>query len=156
MGDVVFVELPSADAEVKRGGEFTTLPGPSIARCREYRSDAGMCTSDQIGSVESVKAASDIYAPVSGIVQSVNKELDDTPSLLNKSPEDKGKLWLRQAFLSRLTQRFSIHQAGFAKSSLAIRRKSRPFSAKRRTKLTVRDRNTKCVKLYPFTARRGA
>lgn len=46
--------------------------------------------SDSIGAVESVKAASDIYAPVSGIVTSVNETLGDKPSLLNKAPQGDG------------------------------------------------------------------
>lgn len=66
LGDVVFVELPSAGSEIAQG--------------------------DQIGAVESVKAASDIYAPVSGIIEEINETLGDQPSLLNKSPEDEG--WL--------------------------------------------------------------
>jgi len=66
LGDVVFVELPKVGHEIKAG--------------------------DEIGAVESVKAASDIYAPVSGVVEEVNEQLDQTPSLLNKSPEDEG--WL--------------------------------------------------------------
>ncbi|KAI0734543.1 glycine cleavage H-protein-domain-containing protein [Fomitopsis betulina] len=66
LGDVVFVELPTEGTEVSQG--------------------------DQIGAVESVKAASDIYAPVSGVVEEVNSKLADQPGLLNKSPEDQG--WL--------------------------------------------------------------
>jgi len=66
LGDVVFVELPTEGTEVVQG--------------------------DQIGAVESVKAASDIYAPVSGVVEEVNSKLADQPGLLNKSPEDQG--WL--------------------------------------------------------------
>jgi len=66
LGDVVFVELPAEGKAIKAG--------------------------EQIGAVESVKAAADIYAPVSGIVQEVNAALGSEPSLLNKSPEDKG--WL--------------------------------------------------------------
>ncbi|KDQ11619.1 hypothetical protein BOTBODRAFT_177226 [Botryobasidium botryosum FD-172 SS1] len=66
LGDVVFVELPSAGSEIKQG--------------------------DQIGAVESVKAASDIYAPISGIIEEINETLGDQPNLLNKSPEDEG--WL--------------------------------------------------------------
>jgi len=66
LGDVVFVELPTEGTEVSKG--------------------------DQIGAVESVKAASDIYAPISGTVEEVNTGLADQPGLLNKSPEDKG--WL--------------------------------------------------------------
>jgi glycine cleavage system H protein len=66
LGDVVFVELPSVGTEVKQG--------------------------EQIGAVESVKAASDIFAPVSGVIEAINEELTQQPGLLNKSPEDKG--WL--------------------------------------------------------------
>ncbi|EDR15016.1 uncharacterized protein LACBIDRAFT_300719 [Laccaria bicolor S238N-H82] len=66
LGDVVFVELPALGTEVKQG--------------------------DQIGAVESVKAASDIYAPVSGTIEEINETLSSEPGLLNKSPEDKG--WL--------------------------------------------------------------
>lgn len=66
LGDVVFVELPSVGTEVKQG--------------------------DQIGAVESVKAASDIYAPISGKIEAVNEELNSQPGLLNKSPEGDG--WL--------------------------------------------------------------
>jgi len=72
LGDVVFVELPSEGTEVKKG--------------------------DQIGAIESVKAASDIYAPVSGIVEEVNKALDDQPSLMNKLEEETG--WLCKVKLS--------------------------------------------------------
>lgn len=66
LGDVVFVELPKVGDEVAQG--------------------------DQIGAVESVKAASDIYAPVSGVVEEINELLNSEPGLLNKSPEDAA--WL--------------------------------------------------------------
>jgi len=66
LGDVVFVELPTVGAEFAKG--------------------------DLIGAVESVKAASDIYAPLSGKVLEVNQKLNDEPGLLNKSPEGEG--WL--------------------------------------------------------------
>jgi len=73
LGDVVFVELPAVGTKVEQG--------------------------DQIGAVESVKAASDIYAPVSGTVKEVNEALSSEPGLLNKSPEDKG--WLCRIELSK-------------------------------------------------------
>ncbi|KAH9029212.1 glycine cleavage H-protein-domain-containing protein [Lactarius hengduanensis] len=73
LGDVVFVELPEKGVTIKQG--------------------------ETVGAVESVKAASDIYAPVSGDVVRINKELGDQPSLLNKSPEDDG--WLFQLKLSK-------------------------------------------------------
>lgn len=66
LGDVVFVELPAVGAEMKKG--------------------------DLIGAVESVKAASDIYAPLSGKVVEVNDKLNSEPGLLNKDPEGEG--WL--------------------------------------------------------------
>jgi len=45
---------------------------------------------DTVGAVESVKAASDIYSPVTGTIAEVNEALSDKPSLLNKSPEKEG------------------------------------------------------------------
>ncbi|CAI2184443.1 13763_t:CDS:2, partial [Funneliformis geosporum] len=61
LGDVVFVEVPEVGKVVKKSGF--------------------------IGAVESVKAASDIYAPVSGKVTESNDKLTDEPGLINKSPE---------------------------------------------------------------------
>ncbi|EIM92980.1 uncharacterized protein STEHIDRAFT_165153 [Stereum hirsutum FP-91666 SS1] len=66
LGDVVFVELSEQGSSVGQG--------------------------DNIGAVESVKAASDIYSPVSGTIEDINSQLSSEPSLLNKSPEQKG--WL--------------------------------------------------------------
>jgi len=60
MGDIVFVELPSI------GDEFTE--------------------GDIICTVESVKAVSDVYSPVSGVVQNVNEALEDAPELVNQDP----------------------------------------------------------------------
>ena len=64
LGDVVFVELPEVGTQLKKGEAF--------------------------GSVESVKAASDIYMPLSGEVVEINNELEDHPELLNESPYEKG------------------------------------------------------------------
>ncbi|MES2625126.1 MAG: glycine cleavage system protein GcvH [Pseudomonadota bacterium] len=64
LGDVVFVELPELNSEISAG--------------------------DEISIVESVKTASEIYAPVSGEVLAVNETLKDTPELINSSPYDKG------------------------------------------------------------------
>lgn len=47
--------------------------------------------------MESVKAASDIYAPVAGIVEEINEALNDQPSLLNKDPEGKGEFWFHHS-----------------------------------------------------------
>lgn len=66
LGDVVFVELPKSGADVKAGQEVAV--------------------------VESVKAASDIYSPVSGTIVEVNDTLKDKPELLNSSPLGEG--WL--------------------------------------------------------------
>ena len=44
---------------------------------------------DSFGSVESVKAASDVYAPVSGTIVEINEELEDQPELVNSSAEDE-------------------------------------------------------------------
>lgn len=64
LGDVVFVELPE--------------PGTVVA--------AG----DGIAVVESVKAASDIYAPAAGTIEAVNPALDDSPELVNSDPFEDG------------------------------------------------------------------
>ena len=58
LGNVVYVDMPDVDDEVEAGTEF--------------------------GAVESVKAASDLIAPVSGTVVEINEALDDEPELLNK------------------------------------------------------------------------
>lgn len=63
LGDIVFIELPEK-------GTFIEADEP-------------------FGSVESVKTVSELYAPVSGKVLEVNKELDDRPELVNESPFDK-------------------------------------------------------------------
>ncbi|EIN13676.1 hypothetical protein PUNSTDRAFT_79401 [Punctularia strigosozonata HHB-11173 SS5] len=76
LGDVVFVELPTVGTKVSQG--------------------------DQIGAVESVKAASDIYAPISGTVEEINEKLAEQPGLLNKSPEDAG--WLCKIKVSDATE----------------------------------------------------
>lgn len=64
LGDVVFVELPEVGTEVTAGKAF--------------------------GVVESVKAVSDVYAPVTGTVEEVNEELPDAPETINTSPYDDG------------------------------------------------------------------
>lgn len=64
LGDVVFVEVPEAGRQVKRGGEAAV--------------------------VESVKAASEVYAPVGGEVIEGNQALVDDPALVNSDPEGEG------------------------------------------------------------------
>jgi len=50
-----------------------------------------LLASDQFGVLESVKAAADIYIPVSGVVTDVNSALEDQPELINEDPYNKGK-----------------------------------------------------------------
>ncbi len=64
LGDVVYVELPALDRTVKAGEACTVI--------------------------ESVKAAYDIYAPVSGKVTEVNNDLENNPQLVNEDPYGKG------------------------------------------------------------------
>ncbi|MGN6495861.1 MAG: glycine cleavage system protein GcvH [Tsuneonella sp.] len=64
LGDIVFVEVPSDGAELTKGGEAAV--------------------------VESVKAASDVYSPVSGTVTEGNPALEDDPALVNPAPESEG------------------------------------------------------------------
>lgn len=64
LGDVVFIELPAVGAEVAAGDTF--------------------------GTVESVKAVSDLYAPISGEVVEINEALVDTPEVVNQDPYGEG------------------------------------------------------------------
>jgi len=66
LGDVVYVDLPKVGAKLNAGESF--------------------------GTVESVKAVSDIYAPVSGEVAEVNSGLSETPETINKDPHGKALL----------------------------------------------------------------
>ncbi|WP_332812039.1 glycine cleavage system protein GcvH [Sphingomonas sp.] len=72
LGDIVFVEVPAAGAAVSRGGEVAV--------------------------VESVKAASDVYAPASGTVIEGNQALVDDPALVNSDAEGEG--WFYRLRLS--------------------------------------------------------
>ena len=66
LGDLVYVELPEAGQELEAGGEMAV--------------------------VESVKAASDVYMPISGEIIEINEALADEPEIINSSPYDNG--WL--------------------------------------------------------------
>ena len=66
LGDIVYVDLPKVGAQVSKGGN--------------------------LGSVESVKAVSDIYSPVSGEVSDINEQLTSAPEKLNNDPH--GEAWL--------------------------------------------------------------
>lgn len=72
LGDVVFVELPEVGDETEMGDAFSL--------------------------VESVKAASDIYAPVTGEIIEVNEDLEDSPELINESPYVDG--WIAKIKLA--------------------------------------------------------
>lgn len=76
LGDVTFVELPAAGKVVKQG--------------------------EVVAAIESVKAASDIYAPVSGKVIKVNSELDRVPEKVNESPEDGA--WMVELEISDISE----------------------------------------------------
>ncbi len=67
LGDLVFVELPEVESSVAAG--------------------------DSVGVIESVKAASDTYAPVSGEVIEVNTELEDSPERINDDPYGDGWMY---------------------------------------------------------------
>lgn len=73
LGDVVFVELPEE-------GDVTVA-------------------TENFSLVESVKAASDVYAPVSGVIIAVNEALDDSPEIVNDSPFEAG--WIAKIKLDK-------------------------------------------------------
>jgi len=72
LGDIVFVELPQSGTKVTKGGDAAV--------------------------VESVKAASDVYSPVSGDVTALNDAIVETPALVNEAPEAAG--WFFKVTLS--------------------------------------------------------
>ncbi len=61
-----------------------------VVFCETPEVDASLTRGDSMGTVESIKAVSDIYSPVSGTVVEVNKRLEDEPELLNNSPYEEG------------------------------------------------------------------
>lgn len=72
LGDVVFAQLPEPGTELKQD--------------------------DECGALESVKAASEVYSPVSGKVIEKNAEVEDTPALVNSSCYEKGKISVKTPF----------------------------------------------------------
>ena len=72
LGDVVYVELPEKDSQVEAG--------------------------DKVASVESVKAAIDIFSPLTGKIISINEDLKEDPSLVNTDPYGEG--WLYEIQMS--------------------------------------------------------
>ncbi len=83
LGDVTFVELPQEDTEVEQFEQFV--------------------------SVESVKAASDIYAPLGGKVVAINRKLEDDPALINKDCYGKG--WIAKIELSDVDETSNLMSA---------------------------------------------
>jgi len=85
LGDITFVELPKLNAAVE---QFKLL-----------------------GSIESVKAASDIFAPVSGSVIKINEELEAKPEVVNESAEDAGWMaWIKMDDASELANLMTREQ----------------------------------------------
>ena len=76
LGDIVFIELPAIGAGVKKSSQF--------------------------GTIESTKAASELYAPISGEVIQINNELVNNPQWVNESALDKG--WMAKVKLEDLTE----------------------------------------------------
>jgi glycine cleavage system H protein len=83
LGDVVFVDLPDTDDEIEAGKSFSL--------------------------VESVKAASDIYAPISGEIVEINEELEDSPELINEEPYEGG--WIVKVKMSDASELNNLKDA---------------------------------------------
>ena len=80
LGDVVFVDLPKSGQEVKKGDEFCVL--------------------------ESVKAVSNVYSPVSGKIEIINEALSSKPELINTSPYGDG--WIAKIKISDRSELSSL------------------------------------------------
>jgi glycine cleavage system H protein len=91
LGDVVFVEVPAIGKAVQQGGELAV--------------------------VESVKAASDVYAPVSGEVTEVNEALGEAPEGVNEGPETTG--WFAKIKLSNAGELDALMDRGAYDAYLA-------------------------------------
>lgn len=76
LGDIVFIELPKVGDKIKQ--------------------------SSQLGIIESTKAASELYTPISGEVVEINSELANNPQWINKSPLDSG--WIAKIKLENLSE----------------------------------------------------
>jgi len=91
LGDIVFVEVPDTGAELSKGGDAAV--------------------------VESVKAASDVYAPVDGTVTEGNGQLEEDPALVNSDPEGEG--WFFRMTLSDKSQLDGLMNAQAYKEFIA-------------------------------------
>ncbi|EGA66687.1 glycine cleavage system protein GcvH [Vibrio brasiliensis] len=83
LGDVVFVDLPAVEDEIEAGDSFSL--------------------------VESVKAASDIYAPITGEIVEINEELEDSPELINEEPYEGG--WIVKVKMSDASELDNLKDA---------------------------------------------
>jgi len=91
LGDIVFVELPPIGRKVEIGQVF--------------------------GTVEAVKAVSDLYSPVTGEVVDVNKEIQDSPELVNKEPNERG--WMIKVKIENEAELASLLDIDAYKSLIA-------------------------------------
>lgn len=91
LGDIVFVEVPDTGAELSAGGDAAV--------------------------VESVKAASDVYAPVDGTVTEGNAQLEEDPALVNSDPEGEG--WFFRMTLADKSQLDGLMNAQAYKDFIA-------------------------------------
>jgi glycine cleavage system H protein len=101
LGDVVFAELPKAGAKVESGKSF--------------------------GTVESVKAVSEIYSPVTGDITEVNASLHDTPEKINSDPH--GSAWLIKVRLSNPAEIKGLMDAPAYEAFIAEADKGKEVSA---------------------------
>ena len=83
LGDIVFVELPAVGSTLTQGKSF--------------------------GTIEAVKAVSDLFAPVSGEVLEVNKTVQDTPEIINKEPYEAG--WMIKVKMTRKDETSGLLEA---------------------------------------------
>ncbi|HWP81417.1 MAG TPA: glycine cleavage system protein GcvH [Bacteroidota bacterium] len=83
LGDIVFVELPAVGAKLEQGKTF--------------------------GTIEAVKAVSDLYAPMSGEVVEINKEVQDSPEVVNKEPYERG--WMIKVKIANSAELSSLLDA---------------------------------------------
>ena len=91
LGDLVFVDLPKVGAKLTKGGQAAT--------------------------VESVKAASDVYAPLSGEVVAVNQRLSEDPGVVNSDPMGEG--WFFKLKLARVQDMEALMDAAAYKALIA-------------------------------------
>ncbi len=91
LGDIVYVELPAVGKQLERGKSF--------------------------GTIEAVKAVSDLYAPVDGEVTEVNTAVQDHPESVNKDPYGAG--WLIRIKVSDAAQLSALHNAATYRTLIA-------------------------------------